>query len=474
MNTMIDRAQVVSMAPINDSLEFAKTHLPNHHLHSLARLAQLEHFGPIEEDSIEDSEEEEAEEEEDDDDDSEGSDNGDRNLSRVITNFSNGLSNGFSSNLPSKPEDCYSSNGYDVAKMDLVFGTDTFAQNKLTGPLDSYRSNFFNNDLSTNYAINKLDKTYYPFSGVDHGTELDQSTNQPNLIESETFYHEKRRYSFISPSSSSQSSTSSSASSASTSGGTNPNSSNTTTTTAVAASSVVPDNYTGVTSASDNQRYLNHHTVMQSAIINQSNHYHHHYHHYHYYCPNLHHQPYHHHHHHPFLGPPQPPAGATPTADHHLHHLRQTAPQLPLSPGSTSSATSSTHGNNGNLLIGGHQQPALPPPPIPPVTSTYPALPPCTLNGTGNTGTANGLTVPSFVFGNGYNGNGYEDESLTSGSNLSYPESPKCKSGFNNLLYFKVIFFSITFLLSNKDMTSFSPSAASLQSYDTVITKGKI
>ncbi|KPM05795.1 hypothetical protein QR98_0042670 [Sarcoptes scabiei] len=58
-----------------------------------------------------------------------------------------------------------------------------------------------------------------------------------------------------------------------------------------------------------------HTTLMQSSIINQSNHFHHHYHHYHYYCPNLSHQPYSSHQHPPFL--------STNPAPHRLHHLQQ-------------------------------------------------------------------------------------------------------------------------------------------------------
>lgn len=250
-------------------------------------------------------------------------------------------------------------------------------------------------------------------------------TPSGGLVESETYFAERRRtYSFLSPNHTNSNSNSSTSSTSSTS--TNePTSFGT-----LATYNGTGNDSTGTTAAATSNR---NYVMMQSSIINQSNHYHHHYHHYHYYCPNMH-QPYHHHH--PLLAAPAP---------HPSLHGAYSASQPPsstsptLSSGSSSSMGAST---SAPCSVAQLAPPALPPPsvggalvPLHLQTPTaYPALP-------WHTNTNHHLQSGQSTSNAYHNGNGYlhghhhsgqqgpfdDDQSMTSASNLSYPESPKCK-----------------------------------------------
>ena len=250
-------------------------------------------------------------------------------------------------------------------------------------------------------------------------------TPSGGLVESETFFAERRRtYSFLSPNHSNNSNSSSSSSSSTSSGPTS------------FGTSLRPYNSTGSNgesgNAAANAAHRNY-VMMQSSIIN-SNHYHHHYHHYHYYCPNMP-QPYH-----PLLPPPHslhPHAYNGPNGQTHPHPSSSTSP-------TPSSGSSSSMGQTTLAIapppqcgpIGSVPQlgPPLPPPPLMPALqapTTYPALPWHT-NINQQNGQQNGYHPSNGYHLNGNhhhpNHHGFEDDqSMTSVSNLSYPESPKCK-----------------------------------------------
>lgn len=248
-------------------------------------------------------------------------------------------------------------------------------------------------------------------------------TPSGGLVESETYFAERRRtYSFLSPNhtnSNSNSSTSSSSSSTSTNEPTSFGS------TFAQYNGTGSDSAVTTAAATSNRNYV----MMQSSIINQSNHYHHHYHHYHYYCPNMH-QPYHHHH--PLLPPPPPPHPSLHGSYNASHPASSTSPTL--SSGSSSSMGPSTAAPSSMSQLG---PPALPPPggAVVPLhlqgPTAYPALP-------WHTNTNHHLQSGQSTSNAYHNGNGYlnghhqqgpfdDDQSMTSVSNLSYPESPKCK-----------------------------------------------
>lgn len=230
--------------------------------------------------------------------------------------------------------------------------------------------------VSSSYAPNHRSPCYSStFNGYfDDDVNGTASTNiSSNMVESETFYHERRRYFLPLPSNSSNSTSSSNSmcSDTNTNTSTNNNTNSNGLETGTTTSSLTPT--TGSTTTSNwfseanhlptdmisssgslpmvpsSGTHGHHTTVMQSSIINQSNHYHHHYHHYHYYCPNhlsapsLHGNQAYHAHHHPFMSS---------SASHHLHHLHGTTGQSAV--GSATSGTTSLtsaaqlFGANGN------------------------------------------------------------------------------------------------------------------------------
>ena len=262
-------------------------------------------------------------------------------------------------------------------------------------------------------------------------------TPNGSIVESETYFAERRRtYSFLSPHHTTNSNSSTSSSSSTTSEPTSFGSSFPPYSSAAATNGTGNDS-SATAAANSNRNYV----MMQSSIINQSNHYHHHYHHYHYYCPNMH-QPYHHHH--PLLPPPPPPPHPS------LHAYSASHPPSSTSPTLSSGSSSSMGAPAVPSSVPQLAPPALPPPtaaaavlvPALQTPTAYPALPWHT-NSTGShlqasQSLSNGYHHHANGYINGHHHPGQhgpfdDDQSMTSVSNLSYPESPKCEYFDNNV-----------------------------------------